>query len=58
MITYNIYGVGAALVDNEVQVSGAFLSSANIDKDVRTLVDKNFHPFVRNYASYMTGRKN
>ena len=40
MATYNIYGIGAALVDTEVEVSDAFLSSANIDKGVMTLVDE------------------
>ena len=40
MPTYNIYGIGAALVDTEVEVSDAFLSSANIDKGVMTLVDE------------------
>jgi hypothetical protein len=32
MATYNIYGIGAALVDTEVEVSDAFLASAQIDK--------------------------
>ena len=40
MATYNIYGIGAALVDTEVEVSDAFLSSASIDKGVMTLVDE------------------
>jgi sugar/nucleoside kinase (ribokinase family) len=40
MTNYNIYGIGAALVDTVVEVSDAFLSSANIDKGVMTLVDK------------------
>ena len=40
MATYNIYGIGAALVDTEVEVSDAFLVSANIDKGVMTLVDE------------------
>jgi len=40
MTNYNIYGIGAALVDTEVEVSDAFLSSANIDKGVMTLVDE------------------
>ena len=38
MTIYNIYGIGAALVDTEIEVSDAFLSSANIDKGVMTLV--------------------
>ena len=39
MTRYNIYGIGAALVDTEVEVSDAFLSNAGIDKGVMTLVD-------------------
>jgi sugar/nucleoside kinase (ribokinase family) len=38
--TYNIYGIGAALMDTEVEVSDAFLTDANIDKGVMTLVDE------------------
>jgi sugar/nucleoside kinase (ribokinase family) len=40
MARYNIYGIGAALVDTEVEVSDAFLAAANIDKGVMTLVDE------------------
>jgi sugar/nucleoside kinase (ribokinase family) len=40
MATYNIYGIGAALVDTEVEVSDAFLASAQIGKGVMTLVDE------------------
>ena len=40
MPTYNIYGIGAALVDTEVEVSDLFLANANIDKGVMTLVDE------------------
>jgi sugar/nucleoside kinase (ribokinase family) len=40
MSKYNIYGIGAALVDTEVEVSDAFLAAANIDKGVMTLVDE------------------
>ena len=40
MAAYNIYGIGAALVDTEVEVSDVFLASANIDKGVMTLVDE------------------
>ena len=40
MAKYNIYGIGAALVDTEVEVSDAFLASANIEKGVMTLVDE------------------
>ena len=40
MTKYDIYGIGAALVDTEVEVSDAFLAKANIDKGVMTLVDE------------------
>ena len=40
MRKYDIYGIGAALVDTEVEVSDQFLSKASIDKGVMTLVDE------------------
>ena len=42
---YQIYGIGAALVDTEVVVSDAFLSTHKIDKGLMTLVDeeRQFH---------------
>lgn len=40
MKKYHIYGIGAALVDTEVEVSDDFLSNASIDKGVMTLVDE------------------
>ena len=40
MTKYDIYGIGAALVDTEVEVSDAFLANASIDKSVMTLVDE------------------
>jgi sugar/nucleoside kinase (ribokinase family) len=40
MKKYDIYGIGAALVDTEVEVSDEFLSKAGIDKGVMTLVDE------------------
>jgi sugar/nucleoside kinase (ribokinase family) len=40
MATYDIYGIGAALVDTEVEVSDKFLVNAKIDKGVMTLVDE------------------
>jgi len=40
MRKYDIYGIGAALVDTEVEVSDAFLANAGIDKGVMTLVDE------------------
>ena len=40
MATYDIYGIGAALVDTEVEVSDSFLADAEIDKGVMPLVDE------------------
>ena len=40
MRKYDIYGIGAALVDTEVEVSDEFLANAGIDKGVMTLVDE------------------
>ena len=40
MAKYNIYGIGGALVDTEVEVSDEFLADAKIDKGVMTLVDE------------------
>ncbi len=40
MARYNIYGIGGALVDTEVEVSEKFLVDATIDKGVMTLVDE------------------
>ena len=40
MARYDIYGIGAALVDTEVEVSDKFLSDAKIDKGVMTLVNE------------------
>jgi sugar/nucleoside kinase (ribokinase family) len=37
---YQIYGIGAALVDTEVVVTDEFLSANKIDKGVMTLVDE------------------
>ena len=40
MAKYNIYGIGGALVDTEVEVSDKFLADSKIDKGVMTLVDE------------------
>ena len=40
MKKYQIYGVGAALVDTEVVVTNEFLSTHKIDKGLMTLVDE------------------
>ncbi len=40
MSKYHIYGLGAALVDTEIQVNDGDLAEFNIDKGVMTLVDE------------------
>ena len=39
MKKYNIYGMGAAIVDTEVVVSDSFIKENNIGKGLMTLVD-------------------
>ncbi len=40
MQQYHVYGLGAALVDTEIEVSDEFLAQANIEKGLMTLVDE------------------
>ena len=40
MAKYDIYGIGAALVDTEVEVTDAFLDQHQIEKGVMSLVDQ------------------
>lgn len=40
MKVYDIYGVGAALVDTEIEVSDVLLGQCGVDKGVMTLVDE------------------
>lgn len=40
MALYDVYGMGAALVDTEIDVDDTFLAGAAIDKGVMTLVDE------------------
>ena len=40
MAKYDIYGIGAALVDTEIEVNDSDLASANVSKGVMTLVDE------------------
>lgn len=40
MKQYHIYGLGAALVDTEIEVSDEFLQQTNIEKGLMTLVDE------------------
>lgn len=40
MSNYHVYGIGAALVDTEIEVSDQDLVAMNVDKGVMTLVDE------------------
>ena len=40
MKKYDIYGIGAAIVDIEVVVSDHFLSKNKVEKGIMTLVDE------------------
>jgi len=40
MSIYDIYGIGAALVDTEIEVTDLDLADLEIDKGVMTLVDE------------------
>ena len=40
MAKYNIYGIGAGIVDTEVVVNDKFLTDNNVEKGVMTLVDE------------------
>ena len=40
MNKYNLYGIGAALVDTEIEVNDSDLSHWNVDKGLMTLVDE------------------
>lgn len=51
---YQIYGIGAALVDTEVIVSDAFLQNNGIHKCVMTLVDESRYSLVARLRLMMT----
>ena len=40
MSKYNVYGIGAALLDTEIQVSDKDLNNLKIDKGLMCLADK------------------
>lgn len=54
MTKYNIYGVGAALVDTEIEVTDSDLTSINVDKGLMTLVDEpRQHELVKSLEGHM-----
>ena len=55
MKSYDIYGIGAALVDIEYSVDDAFLSQNKIDKGVMALVDEvQQHQMISNLSKHST----
>ncbi len=55
---YQIYGLGAALVDTEIEVSDAFLNDAGIEKGLMTLVDEQRQQEILTLmADHMVGSK-
>lgn len=58
MKRYDIYGIGAALVDTEVEVDDTFLQQAGIDKGVMTLVDEaRQHELMAHLADHLVGAR-
>lgn len=52
MSKYHIYGIGAALVDTEIEVTNADLKNLGIDKGLMTLVDETRQ---QELVTYLTG---
>jgi sugar/nucleoside kinase (ribokinase family) len=50
-MTYHLYGIGAALVDTEIEVSDQDLTTMGIDKGVMTLVDSTRQQELLNHLS-------
>jgi sugar/nucleoside kinase (ribokinase family) len=58
MSNYHIYGIGAALVDTEIEVSDEDLNQFNIDKGVMTLVDEDRqHQLVQDLSGHLIASK-
>lgn len=58
MATYNVYGIGAALVDTEIEVTDQDLTNLNIEKGLMTLVDESRqHELVRGLAGNLIHSK-
>ena len=53
MKTYDVYGIGAALVDIEFKVDDDFLEKNQVDKGIMTLVDEEKqHQLIANLGSH------
>lgn len=57
MSNYDVYGIGNALVDMEIEVTSDFLSKNNIEKGVMTLVDQNRQSELLNAVSGIQHRR-
>jgi len=58
MSHYHIYGIGAALVDTEIEVSDEDLINNNIDKGVMTLVDEaRQHELMNTLSDHLVASK-
>jgi len=58
MPTYHVYGLGAALVDTEIEVDDAFLANAGIEKGLMTLVDEaRQHELLDHMQDHLVGSK-
>lgn len=58
MSKYHIYGIGAALVDTEIQVNDNDLTNFNIEKGVMTLVDEpRQHELLEQLADHLVASK-
>ncbi len=58
MSHYHIYGIGAALVDTEIEVSDEDLSNYQIDKGVMTLVDEaRQHELIQHLSDHLVASK-
>ncbi|KZZ48547.1 sugar kinase [Oleiphilus sp. HI0118] len=58
MPTYHVYGLGAALVDTEIEVNDDFLQQANIEKGLMTLVDESRqHELLEHLSEHLVASK-
>lgn len=58
MPTYHVYGLGAALVDTEIEVNDDFLQQANIEKGLMTLVDESRqHELLDHLSEHLVASK-
>ena len=58
MSQFQVYGLGAALVDTEIEVEDSFLASNNIEKGLMTLVDEaRQHELIDALQDHLTASK-